>query len=277
MAITLVQSTTGTTANYASTTLAHVSNVVSGNLLICTGAVWNGTSTTAVVVTDSVGTSYTTILGAVCAGTPNKSWIAYGMAAASGANTVTIDPDVAGAYSSHTVAEFSGVDATPLDIDGGNATGASTTASDDVTTIAADTVVIGVMSQGSGGNHALTEDTAGGWTLLGENENASNAPVASAYQIFTSAGAKTASWTIAASVGWCAQTASFEGSVAVGLPIGQTMAIGFHPGRGTTTAGMFFQSEKGYTPAAAPPVTVVFRKTLSPFGSRTGSRQIHNS
>jgi hypothetical protein len=38
----------------------------------------------------------------------------------------------------------------------------------------------------------------------------------------------------------------------------------------------FYQSKQGNTVVAAA-VTVVFRKTLSSIGSKTGSRQIHNS
>ena len=58
------------------------------------------------------------------------------------------------------------------------------------------------------------------------------------------------------------------------VAIGQTMGLGFHPGKNPTTA-RFYQSPKGYTYVPASPIR--FRKTLSPVGSRTGSRQSHNS
>lgn len=236
MSIQLVQSATGTTGNYDSTTLAFGSNVVAGNLLVCMGAVWNGTEISSITITDTIGTSYTVVLGASSGGIPNKTWIAYGIAPSSGANTVTINPNGGGRYSSHCVAEFSGVHAAvPLDADGGSSTGSSSTASDAVTTVDANTLVLGVMSHGSGGNHALTEDTAGGWTLLQENENAGNAPYATAYQIFTSAGAKTASWTIAASVAWTAQTCAFkQAATAPPFTMRQSTLRGGDVLRGTT-------------------------------------------
>lgn len=207
-----VQSNTGTAGNYDSTTLAYLSNVTAGNLLTCSGSVWNGSEVTSITITDSVGTSWTVILStSVSGGYPHKTWIAYGIAGGSGPNTLTIDPNGSGRYSSHGCAEWSGPHATPLDVDGGTSTGSSTSASDDITTTDPDALVLEVMSQGSGGNHSLTADTGGGWTMLTENENAGNAPYATQYQIFSgSAGAKTATITIGASVAWVAQTASFK-------------------------------------------------------------------
>lgn len=209
-AIAFVQATTGQTGNYDTTTLAYLSNVTSGNLLVSCGAVWDGNSTSSVVVTDTVGTSYTTVLGSSSGSTPNKVWIAYGIAAGSGANTVTFNPNVSGAYSSHTVAEFSGIDSTPLDASGTPNTGSSTTASSSVTTVASNNLVINCVSQGSGGNWSLTSDTGGGWTLLGEIESSANAPSHGQYQIFSSSGSKSAAVTIGASVPWTSLSLSFE-------------------------------------------------------------------
>jgi hypothetical protein len=224
--MSMVQAATGGAGNYDSTTLAYGSNVAAGNLLTCTGAIWNGNDVTSIIITDTVLTPYTVVLGTVSGGTPNKTWIARGIAPSSGANTVTINPNGSGRYSSHSIAEFDNIDATPLDVDGGTSTGSSATASDGITTSATNTLVIGVMSQGSGSNHALTEDTGGGWALIGEVENAGNAPYSAQYQLFTSAGAKTASWTIAASVAWCAQTMSFKTAAAGAASVPRLMMMG---------------------------------------------------
>lgn len=212
MALAPVQSNTGSAGGYDSTTLAYLSNVTAGNLLTCSGAVWNGSEVTSITITDTLGSTWTVILSTnVSGGAPHKTWIGYAIAPSSGANTVTIDPNGGGRYSSHGVAEWSGPHATPLDVDGGTSTGSSTSASDGITTTDPDALVIEVMSQGSGGNHSLTADTGGGWTMLTENENAGNAPYATQYQIFSgSAGAKTATITIGASVAWVAQTVSFK-------------------------------------------------------------------
>ncbi len=209
-AIAFVQTRSAEAGNFDSTTLAYNSGVVAGNLLVNCGANWDGASTTAIVITDSVGTSYTTVLGSSSGSTPNKVWIAYGIAAGSGANTVTINPDVSGAFASYTIAEFSGIDTTPLDASGTPATGSSTSAASSVTAVATSNLVLACMSQGSGGNWGLTSDTGGGWTTLGEIESASNAPHHAQYQVFSSAGSKTATATIAASVPWSSLSLSFE-------------------------------------------------------------------
>jgi hypothetical protein len=211
MDITFIQSNQGATGNYDSATLAFVSNVVSGRLLTCSGGCWNGSSITDVVVTsDRTTGNWTTVMGPVVSGTPNRTWIAYAVATSSGACTVTINPNAGGAYSTHYIAEWSDNHATPLDVDGGSSTGASTTASDAVTTIDANTLVLAMVTHGSSGSFSITEDTGGGWTKLGEDEGTANCPSACEYQIFTSAGAKTASWTFGASLNWAAQTLSFK-------------------------------------------------------------------
>lgn len=211
MAIALVQNRTAQGGYVDSFTLAYSSDVTANNLLTVCGGAWNGSDISSIPHTDSVSTSYTTILGTATGATPIKPWIAYGIAASSGANTITIDPNGMGRAASYTIAEWSGIDTTtPLDVNGGNSTGSSTTPSDGITTSAADTVVLGVVVHGHGGDIAITPDTGGGWTQLGEIESVSLAPHNAQYQIFSSAGAKTASWTIGASQSWCAQTSSFK-------------------------------------------------------------------
>lgn len=227
MAIAYVQKVTAESANYDSTTLAFPSNVVSGNLLLCCGAVWDGSAITSIPISDTVGTSYTTLLGTVVGGGQSiLAWVAYGIAAGSGANTVTINPNGGGRYSSQTLIEFSGIDATPLDVNGGNSTGTSTSASDSITTTAADTVVVGIMTHGSTSAQFLTPDTGGGWVEAGEVQSTTNAPHNVVYQIFASAGSKTPSWTIGNSVTWCAMTASFEATAAAATNVHRTLMLG---------------------------------------------------
>lgn len=209
-AIAFVQATTGQAGNYDTTTLAYTSNVVAGNLLVNCGGVWNGSSVSSLPVTDTIGTTYTTVLGVSSGGAPHKIWIAYGIAPSSGANTVTFNPDVTGAYSSHTIAEFSGIDSSPHDASGTGASGSSTSAASSVTTVATNNLVINCMSQGSGGNWSLTSDTGGGWNLLGEIESSANAPHHAQYQIFSSSGSKTGTVTIGASVPWSSFSVSFK-------------------------------------------------------------------
>lgn len=210
-AFAFVQSTATTAASFDSTTLAYTSNVTAGDLVGTCGALWNGNNLTSIAMSDTVGTSYTVILGTiVTGGVPIKTYIAYGIAAGSGANTVTINPNGTGWYGSHAVFEFSGVNSSPLDIDGGTSSGTSTTPSDAFTTSDANTVGVGVVTHGNSGTISITEDSGGGWSLLGEVENYANAPMSCTYQIYSSAGAKSAGWTLGSSQAWVAQTAAFK-------------------------------------------------------------------
>lgn len=209
-AIAFVQARTVDVANFDSTTLAYNSNVTAGSLVGMCGGVWNGNDSSPIVVTDTLGTTYTVLEGAVSGGTPIRPWIAYGIAPSGGADTVTFNPAGGGRYGSFTIFEFSGVDSSPLDVDGSNSVGTSTTPSDGITTSAAATVVIGCVTHGGSGSQSITEDTGGGWTLLGEVQNTSNGPHGAEYQIFSSAGAKTAGWSLGASLAWVAMTASFK-------------------------------------------------------------------
>lgn len=213
-AISVVQSKGDcTAANFTSTTCAFPSNVTSGNVLVACGANWNGNNMSGMAATDSLSTNYAEIVGAATtSGVAIKTWFAYGVATSSGANTITQTPSGGvGWYGSWGILELSGVDTTtPLDVDGGNSTGTGTTVSDGITTSAADTIVLACMSHGNSGTISITEDTGGGWTSAGEVENYSNAPYAWEYQIFSSAGAKTASFTIGNSIGWTIQTLSLK-------------------------------------------------------------------
>ncbi|MCS6290352.1 MAG: hypothetical protein H8K10_15460 [Nitrospira sp.] len=216
-AITVVQSKGDCTAgNFSSTTCTFPSNVTPGNVVAACGAIWNGGNMTGQALTDTVLTDYTEVVGVnPPAGTPNKTWIAYGVVPSSGANTVTQAPaGGTGWFGSWGIVELSGVDtSSPIDVDGLNLTGNSTAPSDSITTSAADAIVLACMSHG-GGAITITADTGGGWTALGEIEGTSNAPYAWEYQIFSSAGAKTAYFAIGASVGWTVQTLSLKQSSA---------------------------------------------------------------
>lgn len=217
-AITVVQSKGDcTAANFTSTTCAFPSNVTSGNVLVACGGNWNGNNMSGMAATDTLSTNYAEVIGsATTSGVAIKTWIAYGVATSSGANTITQTPaGGTGWYGSWGILELSGVDTTtPLDVDGGSSTGSGTTVSDGITTSAADTIVLACMSHGNSGTISITADTGGGWTSAGEVENYSNAPYAWEYQIFGSAGAKTASFTLGNSVAWSIQTLSLKAASA---------------------------------------------------------------
>lgn len=213
-AISVVQSKSDcTAANFTSTTCAFPSNVTAGNVIVACGANWNGNNMSGQAVTDSVSTNYAEVISSVTpSGVSIKTWFAYGVVNSSGANTLTQQPvGGVGWYGSWGIMELSGVDtSTPLDVDGLSSTGTSTSASDGITTSAADTIVLACVSHGNSGTISITHDSGGGWTSIGEVENYSNAPYAWEYQIFASAGSKTAGFTLGSSVGWVVQTISLK-------------------------------------------------------------------
>lgn len=212
-ALAVVDSTGGAEIGSDGTPSYGFGTVTAGNLLICGGSAWNGSSMTAVTATDSVGTTYSGIMGAVKpSGIPDRPWVVYGIAGGTGANTATINLN-GGTYSSATCIEVSGNHASPLDVDGGSSTGTSTTPADSVTTSAADTIVVGVMTVNGGA--AFAPDTGAGWIEAGEIESTSNSPSSMIYQIFSSAGAKTPTWTTSNDP-WSAMSVSFKAAAGGG-------------------------------------------------------------
>lgn len=198
------QRATNTMNNVGSQTLAFPGNVTNGSLLVVGGGLWGGPPT-AITVTDTRSTSYTTLLGTI-----NGAWrpfIAYGLAPSSGANTVTVDPDTT-VYGGFAIDEFSGVNATPLDVDGGSSTGTSTTPADGITTATANDLIIGCASyEGTG----VTIAPGGDYTTIGELEDAANLWTYSlVFRLVTTAQAYTVDWTISSSNVWVAMTAAFK-------------------------------------------------------------------
>jgi hypothetical protein len=206
----LVQSVaSGANSGVNSDTTAYGSNVTSGNLLICTGAVWDWPPT-GLTVQDTVGTNYTIAFGSEIVGSGQTTWIAFGLAPSSGANTVTVNPSQAVNDFSYTIAEFSGAPAGNVaDVNGGSTTGAlGVTATDSLTTVAVNALIIGVMSQ-SGVDTTLTKGAD--YTDLGETEtNDGNACHHAVYRVVTAPGVYTVDWTLGAARDWGAQTYSFR-------------------------------------------------------------------
>ena len=132
------RATARTSSTVASLNCAFPANVVSGRLLIVGGSSTGGN----VTVTDSLGTSYTVYQGTSGGVT---SFIAFGIAPGSGANTVTVTPTSTNLVS-YSIDEFSGPDAAPYDDDSLLvATGTSTSPSDALVTTAAGGLVVGVV------------------------------------------------------------------------------------------------------------------------------------
>lgn len=208
-------------ANVDSTTQAFPGNVTAGNLLVVVGNNFH-TGGSTVAISDSLGTSYTVMESNPY--TDHASYIAYGIAPSSGANTVTINPTTTGNYIGVCQDEFSGVDTgSPLDVNGGVSTGTSTTAADSITTGTANALIIGVMGhRDPAGVVALTP--GGSYTEIGEQQDASNQEAYNAvFRIATTAQAYTVDWTIGSSQPWFVRTASFKEATASAVASGLSL------------------------------------------------------
>ena len=94
------------------------------------------------------------------------------------------------------------------------------------------------------------------------------------YKIQTTAAAINLTWSQTnQGSGWEARDASFKlAAAAGGAGVGSYRGTSFHPGKTMSNMARFMQRAQGII---LPP-KVVFRKTLSTIGTKTGSRQTHN-
>lgn len=208
----------GSYTNVASiAALAFPNNVTAGHLLIVAGDNWNASDQTMAVTGCSTTWAVIQAAGTSGAGGVYRSFIAYGIAGASGACTPTIDPSGTGNYGSYSLDSFSGVDTTtPLDVDGGSSTSTGTSASDSITTGTANALIIGVL-QHRDGTTSRTLTPGGSYTQIGEVESVSDAPHNAVFRLATTATSYTVDWTIGASVIWEAQTVSFKEAATSGI------------------------------------------------------------
>lgn len=204
------QRAVATGAGVANLAKAFPANVASGSLLIVAGACYNVTGAPATIaVTDTRSTSYTVLTVVGGASSQFRVFLAYGIAPTGGACTVTVDP-TGSADIGYAIDEFSGVNATPLDVNGGSSTGLSTTPSDALTTITANDLIIGVESHDGG----PTITPGASWTQIGENESVSFQPFNAEFGIVTTAQAYTVDWTLSVLNSWAVYTAAFKPATA---------------------------------------------------------------
>jgi hypothetical protein len=186
--------------------VAFPGNVAIGNLLVVSGAYYGNPAS--IAVTDTRSTSYTVELGGSLGGV-GVAFIAYGIAPSSGACTVTVDPaGASGSYGSFCIDEFSGVHATPLDSAFVERTDpATTTALVEITTVAADALVVAVTHVIADTSHTPT----GGWTEIGElTDNAATYNFNTVFQIVTDPDEYIPTWTIGGSTTHRSAAISFK-------------------------------------------------------------------
>lgn len=184
--------------------VAYPGNVVAGNLLTVQGSVYNTASV--ITVTNDCGTTYTILEGT---GTSSgKEFVAFGTAGSSGACTVTVGST--GSYFAATIDEFSG--AGGLDVDGGQATGTSSTPTGSITTTVGNALVLCVFN--GVGSLANPPTATGGYTLIGyETSFGSYSVYGASFKIVGAAGAYSPGFdTTPDANDWAAYTISFAPS-----------------------------------------------------------------
>jgi hypothetical protein len=192
------------------TTLAFPANVVSGNLLVVLGSCFDATGEPASIgVSDSRSTIYSVFaFPETSVGADYTVFIAYGIALSSGACTVTVNPAGSASDMGFAIDEFSGVNSTPLDVDGGVTTQGSATPEDTILTVTANDLVVGILSYASSST-SITKGAS--YTEIGQNTSTTNAqPFGAEFAIVTTATTYTVDWTLGASRTATVYTAAFK-------------------------------------------------------------------
>jgi len=208
------------------TTLAFTNNVQNGSLIVIAGAMWNTNAVQTISFTGNRGETFVVKSATGPAVTPQtRYFVAYGVTTSGGAETITatLTQTVGTNYISFSIDEFSGVNTTtPLDVDGTNATGTSTTPARAITTVAANALVVAVMTHDSAST-TLTE--CGTCTKIGEEEAVAAIPHAAEFKIAGAAGSVTMDWTAGASIIWYAYAVSFAPAAGTPATPGRRRAI----------------------------------------------------
>lgn len=212
------QRNTNSSASTSGLTCAYPANVTSGSLLLVTGTVKKTSISGNITISDSLSTSYSVIQGSIL-NSDRRTYIGYGVASSGGANTVTVTPGNASSAVVVSVQEIARpyTGGTPLDVDGGSASGSSTAPSGTVTPTISNTLTVG----------AATFITTSGITItptascqLVEDES-SNSPVNVSFGYQGAASTYTFNWVLSVSEDWIVQTANFGNAAGAGASQGQ--------------------------------------------------------
>ena len=214
MAISLVGSIIKVqTAITDTTALAYSPNPTTGNCLVACQCQYDGGGPTINTPTDSVGHTYLAAINQHNNGAADTGLRGYYVLnITGGANSLTGHSGSGTSDITIVGAEFGGIaSANALDQTGtGAATGTAVSSATGSATTRAYEVVIGLMTYDSGaGNVTITE----GQTIIQEDEDAAaTAAIGVEYQVVTTAGVKTSSWTLGASRAWIADNFTLKGA-----------------------------------------------------------------
>jgi hypothetical protein len=202
-----------TTGAVDSTTLAFPGPVAANNLLLVGGAVYRPAgAVSAPTITDTLGTPYTVVSGLVPDTNASvRAWMAYGVVADSGSNSVAVSNGGETVLYSFSIDEFSGVlTGAPLDVDGGFSAGNGLTAASPITTSVPNDLIVAALASNMGSvGDMLALDTA--WTGIGQDDGTiGNQAYGLAFQLVTDAQPYAATWTITPARSWAVYTLAIK-------------------------------------------------------------------
>lgn len=192
--------------------LAFASTVTTGDFIVASGAMYAAPPISSLTVTADCGTL--TLL-TQDNGADLTVFIAYGFATSTGSCTITVaSPD--SFFPTFGIKTFTGVNSTPLDVDGGFTNSSGVSAVADITTVASNSLIIGIVGLFSGGG--ITPDSA--YTEIYEEEDGvTYQGMSLIYRIVPTPSTYSVLWSLSSGQAWSAYTASFKPSGAVGGPV----------------------------------------------------------
>lgn len=222
MAITLVQSTGTTSDSATSISLAYVSNVTNGNLLVIGLGEWTSTTNRPAVVGDITQSAGTATLGAFTLDVQNTyQYVTNNFinvmqfsvpVTGTGSCTIQVANMPAGSFSTMSIMEWSGVDtsisrvARTADGVGQNSTVMTT----DVANCDGTAVFIGTVHLPAAADDVITEGVD--YTLVYENESAAHEVLSTEYRSVTAVTTDAADWTQGSREEWQAVLAVYNGT-----------------------------------------------------------------
>ena len=187
-------------SDVAARIIPYPNDVAAGSLLINVGAVWHANGVNSVTAALNSGTatieSFTTLLGSTgvsWAGGVGKAFICYSTVITPGSLSLIVSTnEPLNNYYQIAIDEFSGVDSTPLDVNGGEALfGAATGVTDTISTLTANSLIIGVIVT----DEAVTAFTDGsGYTNIYTDPTGTQQPSDAMFRIVTTAASYNVDW-----------------------------------------------------------------------------------
>lgn len=181
-------------------------SVLAGSLILVAGHIWRASDPHTIGVTDDQGNSYTVKEGSSGAwsGGFSRGFLAYAVQAATSIPVVTVTPSGSSSFITFGVVEIPDVNASPIDVDGGESTGTSTAPADALTTATNNAIVVGIVAIQASGSNGFTPNS--GYSIIFQDAASDNASFCFLWRRAVTAGAFTVGLTIGGSKLWSVYT-----------------------------------------------------------------------